>query len=247
MMTSFRTITILAIFGRAIAHSWVERLIVMDGNRTLVGDPGYTRGAISRLAPFFNDFQMQYLLPTDPDGKDKICKSTQTVRNYTSEFPPLRARPGSYIAIQYQENGHVTLPELTPQKKGSGTTYVYGTSCPSDEDRLASIHGVWNGEGTGGDGRGQLLATRGFDDGRCYQINDGSISKARQRKYPKPARDPEGADLWCQNDLRLPIDISGSYSLYWVWDWPSMLSDTLPSGKAELYTSCIDIDILPGL
>lgn len=223
--------------------------MVFDMTGKMVGEPGYTRGSVSRLDPDFNDFQMQYLLQATLENEisdtDKMCKNTQSSWNYSATFPPLRAKPGAHIALQYQENGHVTLPDLTPQKKGSGSIYIYGTTDPSDDDTIHSIHRVWDYRGGGGDGRGRLLAVRPFDDGQCYQINTGPISRERQMQYSKPAVDPQGADLWCQNDFQLPMDIASRYTIYWVWDWPTEPSTATPFGKDEIYTSCIDIDIIP--
>lgn len=58
-----------------------------------------------------------------------------------------------------------------------------------------------------------------------------------------------GADLWCQQDISLPqnIPIGKPYTLYWVWDWPTMpkVDSAVPNGKEEIYTTCIDIDIIP--
>lgn len=226
--------------------------MIFNNCGTMVGKPGYTRGTVSRFDPHFNDFQMQNLLPAGSAGvitpQDRMCKSTQAAGNYSTTFPPLRAKPGSHIALQYQENGHVTLPELTPQKLNSGSVYIYGTSSPSDDDTLLSIHPVWDEAGGGGDGRGRLLARLPFDDGKCYQINTGDISRDRQRRYPKVAMDPQGADLWCQNDIKIPADVLGPrYSLYWVWDWPTAPNVGAPQGKDEIYTSCIDIEIASGL
>lgn len=248
-----RSIYVFAVsFPLTIAHSWVEQLRRIDLDGTMQGKPGFVRGAVSRLDPeFAGDLSMQYLLP--PNGRnpelyisDHICKDTQTIGNYSERFPQLLAQPGDYIALQHQENGHVTLPQNTPQKNSSGMIYVYGTSSPAEFDTLLSIHKVWNEHGTGGDGRGRLLAVQPFDDGQCYQINDGKISTSRQRQYPKQALDPQGADLWCQSDIRLPLDVVNSYTLYWVWDWPSAPTQAFPSGQPELYTSCADIGVLQG-
>ncbi|RYP02627.1 hypothetical protein DL764_005709 [Monosporascus ibericus] len=162
-------------------------------------------------------------------------------------YPQLKAQPGDFIALQYQENGHVSLPGNSPHKASNSMVYIYGTSSPSKDDRLLSIHRVWNAEGTGGDKRGVLLATRPFDDGKCYQINGEAISTARQKTYYKAPINPQGADLWCQNDLRLPIDIRDSYTIYWVWEWPSIPTDAFPQGQMEIYTSCMDIQILSGV
>lgn len=156
-----------------IAHSWVERVRRLGLNGTMVGDPGFIRGAMSRLDPAFNDLKQQYLLP--PPGRDaslgilpsdSICRdSQQTVGQFNASLPPLQASPGDFIALQYQENGHITLPENTPHKPRNSTVFIYSTSSPSKDDRLLSIHRVWNACGTGGDQRGVLLATRSFDDG----------------------------------------------------------------------------------
>lgn len=237
----------------AAAHSWVEQLMRIDASGAMTGNPGYVRGAVSRLSPAFTDLDMQHLLP--PNGRipapvllasDPMCRRSQTTRNYSTELPPLTASAGDYLALRYQENGHVTLPENTPNKDSSGYVYIYGTSEPRGDDCLGDIHGQWNEFGSGGDRRGRLLAKRPFDDGRCYQINTGSISQNRQGMYKKTSLDPQGADLWCQSDVKLPSPLDGSsYTLYWVWDWPSSPTKEFSSGKPELYTSCMDVDLTP--
>lgn len=216
-------------------------------NGTMTGAPGYVRGTISRQSPGFTDHTMMHLLPPS-DGRcmartkdsDLICKDTQSFGNYSAEFPELRASPGDFIALQYQENGHVTIPSNTPQKENSRRVYN-GTPSPRNGETLNSVHNVWNEQGTGGNREGRLLASWPFDDGRCYQKNDGYISVSRQQMYEKEATYPQHEDLWCQADIRLPFDISAGYTLYWVWVWPSTASQHFPSGQPEIYTSCIDI------
>ena len=150
--------------------------------------------------------------------------------------------------LQYQENGHVTLPDVNPQKPANGgIVYVYGTSQPQANDSLLSIHKVWDNSGTGRDGRGTLIGAFNFDDGRCYQVNEGAISKARQRYFGHVADSVMGADLWCQNVVSLPkqLELNTLYTLYWVWDWPSR-SDPKTGAKAKpkVYTTCIDIEVV---
>ena len=148
--------------------------------------------------------------------------------------------------MRYQENGHVTLPDNPPGKPPNrGTVYVYGTTQPRENDTLLAIHKVWNRSGTGGDGRGVLLSARGFDDGRCYQINDSPISTARQVLFPHEPDELMGADLWCQQDIALPENLPAGqpYTLYWVWDWPTL---GFHKRQEEIYTTCIDIDIIDG-
>lgn len=238
------------------SHSWVEQLRLIAPNGTFVGEPGYPRGNILRTDPGFNDPAMTYILPpnTRPidsgiSPSDRICASTQQTRNQTSGSPRLKAQSGAAIALRYQENGHVTLPDAQPGKPPNrGNVYVYGTTDPRANDTLLAIHKKWNEDGTGGDGRGILLSRQNFDDGQCYQINDDSISTGRQAKFPHEADQLMGADMWCQQDIALPQNAPTGkpYTLYWVWDWPTAagMDPGLPKGKEELYTTCIDIDII---
>lgn len=193
---------------------------------------------------------MTYLLP--PNGwpsngilsADRICKLSQQYPTEVAGSPRLQASAGSQIGLRYQENGHVTLPANTPGKLTAGIVLVYGTNQSLPDDTLQAIHNIWNAMGTGGDQRGRLLMRQNFDDGACYQPNDGCISRERRAKY---VSDPmQGQNRWCRNQMQLLSDtMEGLYTLYWVWDWPT--SPGTPGalkGKTEIYTTCIDIDIV---
>ncbi|KAJ5574279.1 uncharacterized protein N7459_008706 [Penicillium hispanicum] len=246
---------ILSLVTYVNAHSWVEQMTVIAANGTFIGAPGYARGNYLRTAPGFSDLTMTYLIP--PDGRtnvnrilstDKLCKSTQQNQTQTKGSPRLRASAGDAIALRYQENGHVTLPQNQPGKPPNrGTVYVYGTTQPKIGETLLDVHGAWNVDGTGGDRRGVLLSKQNFDDGRCYQINNGNISEYRQEKFPHQANQLMGADLWCQQDIQLPATASSGklYTLYWVWDWPTSpgVDPTYPQGKKEIYTTCMDVEV----
>lgn len=225
---------------------------------------GYQRGFVARDNPVFKGDVSDDLwqLPTDSDrtqgtgvkATDPLCSPQQSTVNYTSEFPMLVTAPGDYLALRHQENGHVSLPTTQQNKpRNRGTIYIYGTDQPKMNDTLLSIHGVWNVNGTGGDGRGRLLATRNFDDGQCYQVNSGTISASRQKQFAKTAENPQGQDLWCQSDIQLPTDITtgANYTLYWVWDWPTLNKANAMVGEEgvkvtspEIYTSCIDVQVV---
>ena len=198
---------------------------------------------------------MSYRLPSEDRGglqqiltDDLMCKSTQQNPNQTSGSPILHAAPGSSVILWYQENGHVTLPQEPPGKPDDGgTVYIYGTTNSAETETFLNVHKKWNTAGTGGDGRGKLLTTASFDDGKCYQVNKGDISIFRQTRFPHEAKPPMGADLWCHNMVSIPTDIQPGtlLTLYWVWDWSTMshIDSNLPAGKMEIYTTCIDIEI----
>lgn len=247
-----RGLTLLSVLAvSANAHSWVEELTVIAPNGTFTGSPGYPRGYVSRSAPNFNDGTMTHLLSsTGPmnltDVSGDMCKDTQKKPTQNEGFGRLQAAAGDAIALRYQENGHVTLPDTQAGKpENRGTVYVYGTTEPKENEQLQTIHKVWNEDGTGGDKRGVLLSVQDFDDGQCYQINGGEISKERQSEFPHEADKVMGADLWCQQDIRLPDDLPSEklYTLYWVWDWPTArgVDPNLPRGKQEVYTTCMDV------
>jgi hypothetical protein len=238
------------------AHTWVEQLSVIAPNGTFVGAPGYPRGNVLRTASDFSDTTMTFLIPPSSRANvtlvlpsDKLCKDTQQERTQTAGSPRLQASAGDAVALRYQENGHVTLPWNQPGKPANrGTVYVYGTTKPKVGEKILDVHGIWNSDGTGGDGRGVLLSKQNFDDGRCYQINSGNISQARQQEYPHQANQLMGADMWCQQDIKLPSTAPTSklYTLYWVWDWPTLpgVDPTYPHGKTEIYTTCMDVDVM---
>ncbi|OOQ83008.1 hypothetical protein PEBR_38268 [Penicillium brasilianum] len=238
------------------AHTWVEQLSVIAPNGTFVGNPGYARGNVLRTASDFSDTTMTYLIPPSSRANvtlilpsDKLCKDTQQEQTQTAGSARLQASAGDAVALRYQENGHVTLPWNQPGKPANrGTVYVYGTTTPKVGEKILDVHGAWTSDGTGGDGRGVLLSKQNFDDGRCYQVNSGNISQARQQEYPHQANSLMGADMWCQQDIKLPATAPTGklYTLYWVWDWPTLpgVDPTYPHGKTEIYTTCMDVNVV---
>ena len=238
------------------AHTWVEQMRVIAPNGTFTTDaPGYARSNAKRLPGVDPDKAMVHLLP--PNGtpvdvgispKDPMCMPSQQQQTQSGDSPRLQAAAGDMVALRYQENGHVTLPDTNPGKAPNrGTVYIYGTTQPSTNENFLDVFKQWNADGTGGNKKGKLLATQNFDDGQCYQMNGGAISAARQQKFPHKADQLMGQDLWCQNDITLPKDLPTGkpYTLYWVWDWATSAGadPSLPKGKAQTYTTCMDVDI----
>ncbi|KAI4138587.1 MAG: hypothetical protein L6R39_006714 [Caloplaca ligustica] len=235
------------------AHSWIENMSVIAKNGTFVGAPGYPRANAKRGPGVDPDKQMVHLLPPNgrPTGNkildsDPMCMPSQQQPKQSDGSPVLKAAPGDMVALRYQENGHVSLPENQPGKPSNrGTIYIYGTTQPSPDDKFLSIHKVWNPDGTGGDKRGKLLATESFDDGQCYQLNGGPISTQRQTQFKHDSDPLMGKDLWCQNNFKIPQDAASGkpYTVYWVWDWDTAAGGAQPQGLQEKYTTCMDIDV----
>ncbi|KPI38720.1 uncharacterized protein AB675_5939 [Cyphellophora attinorum] len=233
-----------------LSHSWVEQLNVIAPNGTMIDPPGFPRGNAPRGAGF-SDTQIVNLVNKGPDvvPTDMMCRPSQQNYEANPRSPRLQAAAGQAVALRYQENGHVTLPQNNPGKPDNrGTVFVYGTSNPQPSDTLMGVHRQWTADGKGGDGRGRLIATANYDDGQCYQVNGQQISQQRQQQFKHSIAAPQGADLWCQNDIMLPADLPAGkpFTLYWVWDWPTMPGTPgLPQGKQEIYSTCMDIDIVP--
>jgi hypothetical protein len=239
MRASLAVITLLVFSTTIHAHTWVEELNLIASNGTFVGNPGYTRGWIPRTAPGWSDFVAENKLLGNLTGP--MCKAQQTLGNYTAQYPALSAAPNDQVALRYLENGHVTLFTVQQGKPlGRGTVFIYGTTKPSPDDTYLNVHRVWNAAGTGGNGNGKLLATRPFDDGRCYQINDAPVSTQRQAQFNY------NSEVWCQADFQIPADAptTGLYTVYWVWEWPFLYSNGAIQSN-ESYTSCMDISMTP--
>ncbi|TGJ87550.1 hypothetical protein E0Z10_g1205 [Xylaria hypoxylon] len=226
-------LSLLAAVPTANAHTWVEFIYQISSTGTFTGKPGYPIGYIPRLQGVSDDVHQNKILDTSKNPV--ICKPLSS--GDAKQYPPLQAAAGDYIALQYQENGHVTQPDLTPRPYRGGNVYVYGTTQHQDSDGINDVLNSWTADGKGGNKKGKLLATHYFDDGQCFQDAPGnSIAQERKAKY--------GVDqLSCQTDLQLPADLpsDGTYTLMWVWDWPLIISDS--QNVTEIYTSCAQINL----
>ncbi|QSZ29309.1 hypothetical protein DSL72_003822 [Monilinia vaccinii-corymbosi] len=272
-MKSMISISIAAfalLFQTTVAHTWADELRVIARNGTFTST-GYPRGYVPRVnvpptAPIVgtlddNLWELQNIIPDDTP----ICSPKQTPGAYPNPvFPALSAAPGDFVAIRYQENGHVTEPTQAAEGNkvkgfGSGLVYVYGTADSKSTDKYNSIHKVWNKDGTGGDKRGKLLAVQYFDDMACFLAgntngdlfvdspkNVTTLAMAREAAYKRNTTDPlQGANIWCQTDFQIPAEAQANkdYSIYWVWDWPTMDKTTGQQTLNQSYTICADIAV----
>ncbi|KAK0270665.1 hypothetical protein LTR35_013947 [Friedmanniomyces endolithicus] len=237
----------------ASAHSWNEEFQVISTNGTYIGDRGFPRGYMARTDPGYNGFSMEWLVPQDGvriSSTNLLCHPAQQTSNYSNPaYPKLQVTPGSYVAMKYLENGHVTLPwNQLGKPPGGGTVFVYGTTQPSDDEKIADVLS-WTSDGKGGNGKGFLMTAQNFDDGRCYQINCGNISTDRQTLFPNhvPGQSNSIIEQWCETDVQIPTTATpGTLSVYWVWQWPTEANHdcTYPQGKDEYYTTCSDFDVI---
>ncbi|KAK4543278.1 hypothetical protein LTR36_005637 [Oleoguttula mirabilis] len=259
-MNFFKSTTLLALSALIIApltaaHSWIEEYQVIDTNGSYIGDRGYSRGYMARTDPGYNGFSMDYLVPQTGvriNSTDLLCHPAQQTSNYTNTaYPKLQVQPGGYVAMKYLENGHVTLPwNQLGKPETAGTVFVYGTTQPSDTEKMADVL-AWSTDGTGGNGKGFLMTAQNFDDGRCHQINCGNISTDRQLLFPAhvEGQPTSSVEQWCETDLKIPASQPvGTLTTYWVWQWPTKANAdcTYPDGKDEYYTTCADFDIISG-
>jgi hypothetical protein len=238
---------------------------VLDDSGAYSGTPGYPRGFVPRGDPKFNDDAMTVRLPvtgrTGPNDAanrvvdtDTVCSTAQASPSTQNPgYPQLVAGPGSYVALRYLENGHVSMPDNQPGKPGSGgLVYVYGTTNNKVNPKILD---VMSWKSTSSLDQGRLLAINTYDDGRCHQIRNTlptdppppwrNFSPQRQKDFNN------GGELACETNIQIPTDAKDSLTLYWVWQWPSLPNQTDPSGKPlgitvgkdEIYTTCMDVKI----
>ncbi len=99
----------------------------------MIGAPGYKRAYVIQGAILEDD--IVWLLP--PNGRanrkvihidNKIAHPRQHTLRYSDQFGPVKAALDDFIALQYQENGHVTRPNTTLFKPlNSRIVYMYST------------------------------------------------------------------------------------------------------------------------
>jgi hypothetical protein len=255
----------------ALGHSWIEQMRVIDESGNYVGEYGYPRGFKSKNAKGYNsETDMNYLLPPIKQqppfirADNLLCHPNQRKPTQSENFPRLQATPGSWVALRYAENGHVSNPSAQNghvpgqldkgRREKGGSIFIFGTTEPKEEEKIVDVL-RWTKDGQGGDRRGVLLAVNNYDDGRCYEINP--VTGDRQKQFPNFAEGQavEGAPgnfpLMCESNAQLPKDApSGKpYTLYWVWQWPmepGQVKD-FPKGKDEYYTTCMDVDVVDAL
>ncbi|XXH03044.1 hypothetical protein Hte_009434 [Hypoxylon texense] len=233
-----KSLAIFAVSNAVSAHSWVEEVRKIDLSGAFQGEVGYPMHWQNRTSGFSDKAAQNQILDTKPNPP--VCKPIAGA--YPAGVNRLTASAGDYIALMYQENGHVTQPFITPRPYRDGLVNIYGTMQHEDGDGINDVLNSWTADGKGGNGKGKLLATHYYDDEQCYQDAGQNfaieIYAERFKKYGLK-------DLYCQSDFQLPEDLpeTGTYTVMWVWDWPLIVSDT--QNTTEIYTSCIEITLEP--
>lgn len=255
----------LAAAPAVVAHTWIEQMRNIGPDGSYVGEYGYPRGFKDKTAPGADlENDMNWLMPPleqQPPfitADNLLCHGNQRKPVQTDNFPRLKSKPGTWLALRYAENGHVSNPANAPgvldlgRREKGGSVFVFGTKEPKEDEKIAEVL-RWTKDGQGGDKRGILLAVNNFDDGRCYEINQHTAD--RQKQHPNaPAGAAEGTTgfpLYCETNVQLPEDaeVGKPYTLYWVWQWPVQAGEgenrdpTYPKGKDQYYSTCMDVDI----
>ncbi|ETN44763.1 uncharacterized protein HMPREF1541_10433 [Cyphellophora europaea CBS 101466] len=246
---SIRYLILLILVGIPVeSHSWVEEAVVVDEHGQRIGPLGYARCNVFRIPGVDVDQEMTYKLPQAPKSQvtstDNICSDRQA---QLVTALALQAAPGDVVSLRYQENGHIALPEASPGKPDSGVVFVYGTWHPVPSAKFRDIHRVWGTLEPGSNEEEFLLTRSAFDDGQCYQVNEGQISRLRQATFPHESSPPEGENKWCATNFTVPRwhtcrSASGAPSsiltVYWIWDWPGSPGN---SSAEQYYTTCLDV------
>lgn len=239
---------VLSYAWRSTAHTWIEQLTNVSPDGTYVADFGYARAFVDR-GPGFNEEANNWLVP--PPGPSLIsqthllCHPSQRDATQSPNYPRLHAPPGGTVALRYLENGHVTLAgDRAGKPDKGGTVFVFGTQQPYTDEKLLDVL-RWTRDGQGGDGRGALLTAQNFDDDRCYELGNSSpLAESRKKLFSHTGVE---RPVLCETDVQLPETLPPGepYTLYWVWQWPTMLKGT---AQDEYYVSCIDVNVaLDGL
>ncbi|KAI5290685.1 hypothetical protein KEM54_000755 [Ascosphaera aggregata] len=271
--TSSMTLALLAHISYyitpATSHSWVSFVRNINSANGQTFGEGYPRGYVSRaqwaaeggVSRFGAYDVLNMYAPASAKGtlppSAPLCKNTQQSENYTEyggkRYGPIEAAPDSWLALFYQDNGHVTNPSLQQGKqRGGGHVFVYGSP---KFDPSRTFQEIWDSEAhnftqpKNSNGDLQLLAIRNFDDGVCRQgSQNNAITRLRDKKYPNNKQDAaQQGDVYCQSDFRLPGNIKDMYTIYWIWNWPSYKQG--PHGEEtsishdEVYVSCLDVHV----
>lgn len=248
MRCSLTLINALLVFTPTVlGHTWIEQMKVIDSTGAFTGDTGYARGWFAR-GEGWSDKAVQQKIEVFDDAA-AMCRFPKVGENQI--LATLKASPGDNVALLYNENGHVSFQTESKPKSG-GIVYIYGTTDPKPDDKLKAIWKNWTVDGKGGDGRGSLLAVRKYDDGQCHEPVSPNFS---QEKLDRIAKDGINDMFMCQNDITLPDNLKPGekFTIYWVWDYSTMKTDSKAEeptddtrAAMELYTSCMDIDIVAG-
>lgn len=233
-------IFLLLLSAGAFGHTWLESLRLIGSNGGFTGE-GFPRGFVGRGDPTFSDDSMTYRI-TARDNSTPLCHPSQQVSNgyENSRYPRLNASAGSFVALQYQENGHTSAPQVPEGRPyRSGNIYVYGTTSLRDE-KLTSVHGNWTAHRSLDAGR--LIASHFFDDEQCFQNQGSAPTKINAERKAASGL----SSVPCQTDFKIPQDIQPNdvLAVYWVWEW-DLFANT-EKAAPETYTACSEITILGG-
>ena len=236
------------------SHAWPERINRIGNNGTLLEPDGYSRNFVPRDGPGSAGVGGENVSFSKLIGSVKgapVCMPRQQTQTQSPGHPRLQASPGDLIAIRYTENGHVTQPRdpklaAGPDQPHGGPVRILGTTQGTGAFTLDQVV-QWTQDGSGGDKKGKLLEMQNYDDGQCYEKGSKPPQQERQAKYPFQGNLVDSiSDLLCQNNFAIPADapIGKPYTILWVWDFSHDINKSWNSPSKEVYSNCIDIDVV---
>ena len=159
-----------------------------------------------------------------------LCAANQDdPTNYTTQYPRLKVKAGDSLVANYTENGHVTRDKLPPDNKPHPGNYSWFwtgkpfTGSRTDGSQLLTFDNLNN--------QNRLAGPASFDDGICAESNNNNMGRTGPRN--------------CQSHFTIPAGTApGIYALYWVWDFTKLTA--VDPTYLELYTSCMDVEVVAG-
>ncbi|TGZ80652.1 hypothetical protein EX30DRAFT_372000 [Ascodesmis nigricans] len=165
-----------------------------------------------------------------------------------TQYPMFKASPGDWLWVKWKDNGHITKDPFDKSITGEGEragknppydqgkVWIYGSEKMDNVTYkdVASVSLKTVRSGSWKDG--ELLAESPYDDGLCAEENE-TLTFLERCKL--------GGGGPCKVAVQIPPSVKGTkYTLIYVWDYSGKLGR--PAVMVHWFTSCLDIEILPG-
>lgn len=224
-------ITLLALVGNTIAHSWIacsDYRGKNEGSWDPVKCHGYPRDAARYAVK--NQFGHDKGFDHKPGNEGKACKSDLTPNSYSSEYP---------MAVYYQGQQAVLVHPM----KNHGAASCTNIYIPDFGNKIYR-GGKWTSKDDPKD------ANNPYNYYKQFTVADLGISpiggdNTNPDQYPKPGF--QNAPNFCADtdkafasySFNVPSDLpTGYYTFVWRWSF---------NGLTDIYTTCFDVQIVSSI